>query len=377
VLTDLVLDAEQLDRWRHTVARARELLAPFDDGDTSTFHAKRWQALADMGFQGLPVAPEYGGQGADALTIATTVDALGYACSDNGMLFTVGAHVWSAVTPIHRFGSAEHKQRFLPGLCDGSLIGVQAMTEPSSGSDAFSMRTTAVVDGDDVVLNGSKTFITNAPLADVFVVFVTTDPSKGWGGLSAFLVEAGTPGLSVSRQIRKLGINSSPFGELHFDECRIPLSNTIGKIGTGMIVFTHSMDFERSFIIGPALGTMRRQIERCAPLTDDAPPRLRRLLRHKIGAMTVRLHTTRLLFYRTAQRRAAGKTRLPDAAMLKLALSEAWSQSCRDQIELHALAGRGFDAEIHSDLHDSVASRIYSGTSEIQRDLLGQQLKLP
>ena len=377
MVTDLVLGREDLDLWWRTVERAKELLAPFDDGDTSTFHPRRWQALADVGFQGLTVGPDYGGQGADAMSIATTVDALGYACTDNGMLFSVGAHLWSAVTPLQRFGTEEQKRRYLPGLCDGSLIGVQAVTETSSGSDAFSMRTTAMVEGNEVVLNGSKTFITNAPIADVFVVFVTTDRSKGWAGLSAFLVDEATPGLNVSRQIRKLGINSSPFGELHFDECRIPMTNTISKLGAGMMIFTYAMDFERSFILGPALGTMRRQVERCSRLADDAPPNIRRLLRHKVGTMATRLHVTRLLYYRTAQRRALGKTRLPDAAMLKLALSEAWSQSCREQIEAHALVGRALEPEIHEDLHDSVGSRIYSGTSEIQRDLVAQQLKLP
>jgi alkylation response protein AidB-like acyl-CoA dehydrogenase len=377
MVTDLVLGAEQLQRWHHTVERAVELLSPFDDGDTSTFQPKRWQALADAGFHGLTVAPEYGGHGADALTIATTVDALGYACTDNGMLFSVGAHVWSAVTPIQRFGNDDQKRRYLPGLGDGSLVGVQAMTEPGSGSDAFSLGTTATLDGDDVVLDGSKTFITNAPVADVFVVFASLDRAKGWAGLSAFLVDKGTPGLTVSSQMRKLGINSSPFGELHFDECRVPVANSLGKLGAGMMIFTHSMDFERTFILGPALGTMRRQVERCAQLAGDTSARTRPLLHQIVGAMAQRLHVTRLLYYRTAQRRALRKTALPDAAILKLALSEAWSQSCRDQIDAHALVGRGMDLQSHTDLHDSVGSRIYSGTSEIQRDLVGQQLKLP
>ena len=377
MVTDLVLGPEHLDLWWRTVERAHELLAPSDDGDTSTFQIKRWQALADVGFQGLTVEPGYGGQGADAMSIATIVDALGYACTDNGMLFSVGAHLWSAVTPLQRFGSEEQKHRYLPGLCDGSLIGVQAVTEPSAGSDAFSMRTTALVEGNEVVLNGSKTFITNAPVADVFVVFVTTDRSKGWAGLSAFLVDEATPGLNISPQIRKLGINSSPFGELHFDECRIPMTNVLGKIGAGMMIFTYAMDFERSFILGPALGTMRRQVECCARLVDDAPPHVRQLLRHTVATMATRLHVTRLHYYRTAQRRAIGKTRLPDAAMLKLALSEAWSQTCREQIAAHALVGRALEPQIHGDLHDSVGSRIYSGTSEIQRDLVAQHLKLP
>jgi alkylation response protein AidB-like acyl-CoA dehydrogenase len=375
--TDRALEPRAHDIWWDTVQRGRELIEPTLASGNDTFDPDRWKALAQLGIQGLPVSPEFGGQGAGPVEIAATVDALGYACPDNGMNFTVGAHLWSAVIPLHRFGNDEQKARYLPGLCDGSLIGVQAMTEPGSGSDAYSLRTTATFDGDDVVLNGAKAFISNAPVADVFVVFASIDRDKGWAGLCAFLVERGTPGLEVSRPVRKLGINSSPFGELHFDDCRIPAANLVGKRGGGMIVFTHSMDWERSFILGPALGTMRRQIESCAALAGDCSPAQRVLLREKVGGMAVRLCATRLLFHRTAQRRATTGTKLPDAAMLKLALSEAWVHSCQDQIDVFALAGRGHDPVALGDLCDSLASRIYSGTSQIQRDLLGQQLKLP
>jgi alkylation response protein AidB-like acyl-CoA dehydrogenase len=376
-ITDGALDPRLLGVWTETVQRTRELLEPTAGDGTDTFNPDRWKALAQVGIQGLPVATEYGGQGADPETIAATVDALGYACPDNGLNFTVGAHLWSAVIPLQRFGSDEQKARYLPGLCDGSLIGVQAMTEPGSGSDAYSLRTTATYDGDDVVLNGSKTFISNAPVADVFVVFASVDRDKGWAGLCAFVVERGAPGLTVSKQLRKLGINSSPFGELHFDDVRVPADNVVGRKGGGMVVFTHSMDWERSFILGPALGTMRRQIERCASLADECAPTNARLVRHKVGEMATRYAVTRLLFHRTAQRRGSTGTKLPDAAMLKLSLSEAWVQTCQDQIDVHAIAGRGDDWVAQADLQDALGSRIYSGTSQIQRDLVAQQLKLP
>jgi alkylation response protein AidB-like acyl-CoA dehydrogenase len=376
-ITDGALDPRLHAVWTETVQRARELLEPTAGDGNDAFNPDRWKALAQVGIQGLPVATEYGGQGADPETIAATVDALGYACPDNGLNFTVGAHLWSAVIPLQRFGRDEQKARFLPGLCDGSLIGVQAMTEPGSGSDAYSLRTTATYDGDAVVLNGSKTFISNAPVADVFVVFASVDRDKGWAGLCAFVVERGAPGLTVSKQLRKLGINSSPFGELHFDDVRVPADNIIGRKGGGMVVFTHSMDWERSFILGPALGTMRRQIERCASLADECAPMNARLVRHKVGEMATRYGVTRLLFHRTAQRRGSTGTKLPDAAMLKLALSEAWVKTCQDQIEVHAIAGCGDDPIAQADLHDALGSRIYSGTSQIQRDLVAQQLKLP
>jgi alkylation response protein AidB-like acyl-CoA dehydrogenase len=345
------------------------------------FSRESWKKCADFGLTGLPVPVEYEGQGADALTIAIALEALGYGCRDSGLIFSLNAHMWSAAAPIARFGTAEQKERWLRGMCDGSVIGVQAMTEPGSGSDAFALSTTATGREDDFVLNGSKTFITNAPIADVFVVFATTDRSKGWAGLSAFLVEAGARGVSISEPFDKMGLRTSPMGEVTFDECRVPRANLLGRPGSGMVVFDYSIDWERSFILASAVGTMQRELEQCI-----AHAKARRqfgthigsfqAVAHRIVDMKVRLDAARMLVYRLAWLKAAGRPAKLESSIVKLYVAEGWLQSSLDQIQIHGAYGYMTEAGLERDVRDAVASRIYSGTSEIQRNLIAHHLGL-
>ena len=229
----------------------------------SSFGSKEWRKCAKLGIQGLPVPSEYGGQDADPLTIMIAMEALGYGCKDNGLIFSLNAQMWACETPIVLFGSEEQKQRYLPAMCDGSLVAAHGMTEPGSGSDAYSLSTTAERRGDGWVLNGSKTFVTNAPIADLFVVFATTDPKKGWSGLCAFLIERDAPGLSVGQPLEKMGLRTSPIGELFLEDCEVPGGSLLGKPGAGMSAFNSSMEWERSCILASTVGAMQRQLERC------------------------------------------------------------------------------------------------------------------
>ena len=189
---------------------------------SGSFPIDAWRKCGAIGIQGLPVPEEFGGGGADALTIMGALEALGYGCKDNGLIFSLNAHMWSCVIPLTTFGTPEQKRRWLPGLSDGSLIGVQAMTEPGSGSDAFALSTDAIRKDGFYVLNGAKTFITNAPIADVFVVFASTDRTKGLGGLSCLLVERDAPGLFVGPPFDKMGLRTSPMSDVVFTDCRVP-----------------------------------------------------------------------------------------------------------------------------------------------------------
>ncbi len=165
-----------------------------------------WKKCAAFGIHGLPVPEQYGGSGADILTIVCGLEALGYGCRDNGLIFSINAHMWSAEIPLLSFGSQEQKDRYLPKLATGEMVGVHAMTEPMSGSDAYSLRTRAEKSGDDYILNGSKTFITNATDADMIIVFANVDPGKGAAGITGFIVDKGTPGLNVKPPARKDGL---------------------------------------------------------------------------------------------------------------------------------------------------------------------------
>jgi alkylation response protein AidB-like acyl-CoA dehydrogenase len=345
------------------------------------FSERAWKACADIGVQGLPVPTEYGGSGADALTIARAMEALGYACTDNGLLFSLGAQMWSAEIPLVRFGTDAQKRQWLPRLCDGSAIGVQCMTEPSTGSDAFAMSTTAERRGDVFVLNGTKTFITNAPVANMFVVFAKLAGATGIGSLCAFVVDRDTPGVRVGKPFRKMGLRTSPMSEVVFDECAVPESALLDSVGSGMAIFNTSMDWERSFVLATAVGSMQRQLERSIAYAKDRrqfgqPIGKFQAVSHRIVDMRVRLDAARLLLYHTAWKKAEGKNTAVEASIAKLFISESYLQSSLDSLQVHGAYGFMEETELEREVRDSIAGRIYSGTSDIQRNIVASRIGL-
>jgi alkylation response protein AidB-like acyl-CoA dehydrogenase len=345
------------------------------------FSRAAWRQCADLGLQGLPVPAEYGGAGASALTIALALEALGYGCVDNGLIFSLGAHMWACETPLARFGSPEQKRRYLPGLCDGSVIAAQGMTEPQGGSDAFNMRTRAERRGDGYVLSGTKAFVTNAPEADLFLVFAVSDPALGFAGISGFLVERGTPGLLVGPTAHKMGLQGSPMAELVLDGCEVAEDQMLGRPGAGIAIFSSSMDWERGFILAGSVGTMQRQLERCiayarARKQFGRPIAEFQAVSHRIADMKVRLETARALLYRYATLVDAGTAEPLDAAITKLHLSECFLQSSLDAVQVHGSYGYMSEFGLECDVRDAVAGRLYSGTSEIQRNIVARHLRL-
>jgi alkylation response protein AidB-like acyl-CoA dehydrogenase len=346
-----------------------------------TFAFDAWKRCAEFGIQGLPVPKEYGGSGADAGTLIVAMEALGYGCRDNGLLFSMNAHMWACQDPIIRFGTEEQKQRYLPRLADGSLIAAHGMSEPGSGSDAFALSTTAVRDGDDFVLNGSKTFCTNGPIADLFIVFATINKARGWAGLSAFLVEREIPGFTVGEPLHKMGLRTSPMSELFFDDARVPASAVLGRPGGGMTVFTSSMERERSLILASTVGTMERNLERAIEYARQrkqfgTPIGKFQAIAHRIVDMKVRLEAGRLLLYRLGWLLDQGRPATLDSAMTKMFLSESFLSSSLDALQVHGGYGYMAEYEIERDVRDAIGSRIYSGTSDIQKNLAARYLGL-
>jgi hypothetical protein len=375
---------EQRQLWDSVIGFARRDLDTPEGASTDPVGAlrDRWKRCADFGLFGLPLPVEHGGQGADAITAMHALEALGYACRDNGLIFSLQAHMWSCVMPISRFGSDDQRGRWLPGLLDGGLVGVQAMTEPDSGSDAFALRTSAERRGDGFVLNGSKTFITNAPAADLFVVFARTDASLGAMGLSAFLVPRSTPGVTVGTPFVKMGLETSPMSELAFDDCEVPADAMLGRRGNGMAIFNHSIDWERACILASAVGTMQRQIEETVYYAQrrqqfGQPIGRYQAVSHRIADMQVRLEAARLLLYRAGWEKQQG-AHVPTmlSAIAKLFISEAWLQSSLDALQVHGGSGYMRETGVEQDVRDAIASRIYSGTSDIQRNIVAAALGL-
>ena len=343
------------------------------------FSRELWQRCAEFGIQGLPFPAEHGGSGEDAITTVVAMEALGYGCRDAGLLFAINAQMWSVQMPIHRFGSEEQKRRYLPRLCSGEWIGAHGMTEPDSGSDAFSLRTTAEPRGDCYVLNGAKTFVSNAPVADVFLVFGSVDRDKGVLGVTGFLVERDTPGFRVGRKIEKMGLTTSPMAELIFEDCEVPAENRLGREGRGAAIFNDSMEWERACIMAPCLGAMERQLEVCvkhakARRQFGKPIAEFETVSNRLAAMKVRLETARLVTYRAAWTKQRNGPAAVDASIAKLYLSEAWIQSCMDAVQIHGGYGYTTEYEIERDLRDAIGGTLYSGTSDIQKAIIARGL---
>jgi alkylation response protein AidB-like acyl-CoA dehydrogenase len=380
---DFALSAEQRDLTEAAVAFARRELNQdlAKREDAGEFPRDAWRACAAFGIQGLPVPAQLGGAGSDVLTTALVMEALGYGCRDNGLLFSLNAQMWSVELPLVIFGTPAQQQAYLPGMVSGDIIGGHAMTEPGSGSDALHMRARAERRGDHYLLNGTKQYITNAPVADVLLVYASAAGSSGLAGLSAFLVDASTPGLSVSSSFEKMGLRTSPMGEIALTDCLVPAASRLGPEGAGMAIFNSSMEWERSCLFASAVGAMRRQLDACV-----AHARKREQFGQPIGKfqgvagkladMYVRLEAARLLIYRTAWLKQQGRSAPAEAAAAKLFTSEAWVRSSQDAIQTHGAMGYMKEAGIERDLRDAVASTIYSGTSEIQRVLLASMLGL-
>jgi alkylation response protein AidB-like acyl-CoA dehydrogenase len=359
----------------------RELGGDAGSRDEGAFSRELWRRCAEFGIQGLPVPREYGGEGVTPMTIILALEALGYGCKNNGLIFALNAQMWACEIPIVTFGDEEQKRRYLPGLCDGSLIAAHGMSEPGSGSDAFSLRTTAEKKGDRYVLNGTKTFVTNAPEADLFVLFATTDRASSFGGLCAFLVERDTTGLTVGPPLEKMGLAGAPMSELFLDDCEVSEEQVLGRPGGGMGVFSTSMEWERGCILASTVGTMQRQLERCIAYAREReqfgqPIAGFQAVSHRIVDMKVRLETARLLLHRLGSLMEQGEATPMDSAMTKLHLSECFVQSSLDALQIHGGYGYMKEYELEQDVRDAIGSRIYSGTSELQRNIVARYLGL-
>ena len=342
---------------------------------------ENWKKCAQMGILGLAIPEEYGGSGSDILTTMLVMEGLGYGCRDNGLVFAMNAQMWSVQHPILTFGSEAQKQKYLPGLCNGELIGAHGMSEPDSGSDAYSLRCRAERVSDGYLLNGTKMFVTNAPVAGVALVFATVNPAKGMGGITAFLVDKGTPGFRVSRNIEKMGLRTSPMGELILEDCFLPVESRLGSEGAGSSIFNSSMEWERSCILGSHVGAMERQLEACVRYARERrqfgqPIGKFQSVANRIAEMMVRLETARLLLYKVAWLKQIGKPAIMEAALAKLYLSECFVQSSLDAVRTYGGYGYMTEFEVERDLRDAVGGTLYSGTSDIQRLIIARWLGL-
>jgi len=371
---------EQDDLYQRAVAFARERLnCPV--GQEGAFPLERWRAAGEFGLLGLPVPPTYGGLGLDALTTARVTEAFGYGCEDTGFVFSALAHLFACVMPLLEHGTEEQRQAFLPRLCSGEAVGANAISEPEAGSDVLALKTRAVRDGDDYVLTGTKSYVSNGPIADVLLVYGVTNPAHGFLGLSAFLVEKGTPGLTVGPPFEKMGLDTSPIAPVYLEECRVPARQRLGAEGRGAAIFRGSMQWERACLFAAYVGVMQRQLERTVDFARQRrqfgkPIGKNQAVSHRVVDMKLRLESARLMLYRACWLMARGQDATMEVSLAKLAVSEAAVQSGLDAVQIHG--GMGYLAEVGIErmLRDAIPSTLFSGTSELQRDIIANRLGL-
>jgi alkylation response protein AidB-like acyl-CoA dehydrogenase len=378
---ELTAEQHELQQGARAFARESLVVDMVARDREGSFDRDAWRRCADFGVLGMPVPREYGGLGLGLTDLISVMEGLGYGTRDQGLLFSVNAHLWTNTMPILTFGTEEQKRAYLPALSDGTLIGANAASEPDAGSDIFSMRTRAVRDGDQYVITGAKTFVSNAPVADLFVSYATLDPALGSMGITAFIVPRDTPGLTVTRHIDKMGLRTSPMAEVVFEDCRVPVANRLGREGRGVAVFESSMEWERGCILANCLGVMQRQLEECV-----SHARARKQFGRPIGKfqsvanrlvdMKVRLDTSRPLVYRIGRLKDEGADATTEAAVAKLYVSDCYVKSSLDAVQIFGGYGYMTEQQVERDLRDAVGSTIYSGTSEIQRNIIARGLGL-
>jgi alkylation response protein AidB-like acyl-CoA dehydrogenase len=346
------------------------------------FSRDLWRECAGIGIQGLTAPEEYGGSALDPVSCAIALEALGYGCRDGGLVFSLCAHLLACVVPISMHGSEHQKRTYLRGLCDGSLIGCHAITEPDSGSDSFSIRTSASPESGGWRLDGVKTFISNAPVADVAVVFAVTDRTKGFhGGVTGFLLDSGMRGFRAGQKFEKMGLRTSPVGELVLDGLRVPDEAVLGRVGGGAGVFQTAMDWERALLVAAHVGAMERLLETSVSYARTRsqfgqPIGRFQAVSHKVADMKMRLEAARLLTYRAAWRLTRARDAALDAAITKLFVSESLVSAALDTVQLHGGYGYITEYEVERALRDAVGATVYSGTSEMQRNIIARWLGL-
>lgn len=345
------------------------------------FGTEEWKRCGEFGLLGLPVAEKYGGMGFDALTTAYAMEAFGCGCEDTGLIFSICAHEFACVMPIAEYGSDELKSTFLPALCSGELVGANAITEANAGTDAFSLSTRAERDGDDYVLNGVKSWVSNGPIADIFLVYATTNPALGSLGITAFTVPKDTAGILVGKPFTKLSLSTSPASSLYMDDCRVPGRYRLGTHGRAASIFLASMAWERACLFAAWIGLMERQLTQCINYAKQRcqfgkPIGKNQAIAHKIADMRLRLDAAKLLVYRACWTKDQQQEAALEIALSKLAVSEALVQSSLDAIQIHGSVGVVQEGGIERMLRDGISSTLYSGTSEIQRQIIARQLGL-
>lgn len=353
----------------------KPLAAEIDEQEK--FPAETVEKMAKLGIFGIPVPTQYGGAGGDNLMYSIAVEELSRACATTGVV--VSAHTSLCMAPIMEHGTEEQKMKYLPKLASGEWIGAFGLTEPNAGTDAAGQQTTAVLDGDEWVLNGNKIFITNAGPAHVYIVIAMTDKSLKTKGISAFIVEKGTPGFEVGKKELKMGIRGSATAELIFNNCRIPKDNLLGKIGGGFPIAMKTLDGGRIGIASQALGIAQGALDETVKYTKERKQFGKAIgqfqnTQFQMADLKTRVEAARLLVRSAAFKKDNGIPYSADAAMAKLFAAETAMEVTTKAVQFHGGYGYTREYPVERMMRDAKITEIYEGTSEVQRMVIAANL---
>jgi len=341
-----------------------------DIDEQERFPVETVEKMGKIGIMGIPIPKKYGGQGGNNMLYSMAVEELSKACATTGVI--VSAHTSLCVAPILENGTEEQKMKYLPKLCSGECLGAFGLTEPNAGTDAALQQTTAIDAGNKWILNGSKIFITNAGYADIYIVIAMTDKSMGVKGISAFIVEKGTPGFTIGKKEKKLGIRGSSTCELIFENCAIPKDNLLGKINKGFGLAMKTLDGGRIGIAAQALGIAQGAIDATIRYTKERkqfgkPIAAFQNTQFQMADLQTKVEAARLLVRSAAFKKDAGTPYSTDAAMCKLFASETAMEVTSKAIQFHGGYGYTRDYSVERMMRDAKITEIYEGTSEVQR----------
>lgn len=344
---------------------------------TDEFPRELIRKMGELGLMGIPIAEEYDGVGADFMSYMLAIEEISYASASVGVILAV--HTSVGTMPIVNFGTEEQKQKYVPRLAAGELIGAFGLTEPGAGSDASGIRTRAVKNGDHYVLNGSKVFITNGEVADVFIVFAVTDPEKGAHGVSAFIVERDTPGFSVGKKEHKMGMNGSGTVELIFDNAQVPATQLLGQEGEGFKIAMSNLDGGRIGIGAQALGIARAAFDAAKNYTKERKQFGKSIsdfqaVQFMLADMATKIEASRLMIYNAANLRQEKLPCSKQASMAKYYASDTAMYVTTEAVQLFGGYGYSKEYPVERFMRDAKVTQIYEGTNQIQRIVVAKNL---
>jgi acyl-CoA dehydrogenase len=358
---------------------AQKEIAPFVPvmEETEQFPRHIVKKMGETGLMGIPVPEEWGGAGADFISYILAIHEISKVSATVGVILSV--HTSVGTNPILYFGSDEQKRKYLPKLASGEYLGAFALTEPQAGSDAGNIRTTAVRKGDEYILNGSKVFITNGGEADIYITFAVTDPAKGRKGISAFIVEKDTPGFTVGKKEKKMGLFGSNTTELIFDNARVPAQNLLGQEGSGFAIAMANLDSGRIGIAAQALGIAEAAVQYATEYAKERQQFGQAIIKQqavafKLADMATLAEAARLLVYRAAFLRSRGLPCGMEASMAKMFASDAAMKNATEAVQIFGGYGYTREYPVERLFRDAKVTQIYEGTTQIQHIVIAKHL---